>query len=166
MSGTSLCCRGSRRLVYANMVVFSEEDCILIKNLYELKAVAQNDWLRSFLLKAGNYERWTNCWENWKTPERLTGDQELGDPAVRILLATYADNVALSTFTRHTPCCFVPCSNRLIYPACWATSAKYSAVVLAGREMEGHMPYRCIDPSPHTVRAVPIRFSISVHYTW
>jgi len=49
--------------------------------------MAQNDWLRSFLLKARNYKRWTNCRENWKTPERTTGDQEVGDHTVCVLLA-------------------------------------------------------------------------------
>ena len=51
MSGTSLCCRGSRQLVYVNMVVFSEEDRILIKNLYELKGCGTKRLINEFPTK-------------------------------------------------------------------------------------------------------------------
>ena len=51
MSGTSLCCRGSRRLVYVNMVVFSKEDRILIKNLYELKSCGTKRLISEFFTK-------------------------------------------------------------------------------------------------------------------
>ena len=51
MSGTSLCCRRSRRLVYVNMVVFSEEDHILIKNLYELKGCGTKRLINKFPTK-------------------------------------------------------------------------------------------------------------------
>ena len=53
MSGTSLCCRGSRRLVYVNMVVFSAEDRIglLIKNLYELKGCGTKRLINKFPTK-------------------------------------------------------------------------------------------------------------------
>ena len=51
MSGTSLCCGGSRRLVYVNMVVFSEQDRILIKNLYELKGCGTKRLINEFPTK-------------------------------------------------------------------------------------------------------------------
>jgi len=47
---------------------------MLVKNLYVLKGYGANDWLRSFPLKAGNYEHWMNYWEIWKMREWLTGD--------------------------------------------------------------------------------------------
>jgi len=63
-----LFCRGSSRLVYVNMVVFSEEDHILIKNLYELKDVSE---LKQRLIEAWSamqqcvidksIEEWRKC---------------------------------------------------------------------------------------------------------
>jgi len=49
MSGASLC--GSRRLVYVNMVVSSEEDRMLIKNLYELKGYGVQRLIKEFPTK-------------------------------------------------------------------------------------------------------------------
>jgi len=57
-------------------VVFSKEDRILINKLCELKVNGANRLIKEFPTKAGNYERWTNCWQKWKTTERLTATRK------------------------------------------------------------------------------------------
>jgi len=54
---------------------------------------------------------------------------------------SYADNVALPAFARHTPGCCAPCSNRSISSTDRATAAKFAAAY--------------INPAAHTVRAMP-----------
>ena len=54
-SGSSLCRYRSRRLVHKR-ACFSEEDRILIKNVYELKGYGAKRLIKKFPLKAGNYE--------------------------------------------------------------------------------------------------------------
>ena len=69
MSWTSLCCRGSRRLVYVNMVVFSEKDRILIENLYELKGYGTKRLIKEFP---------TKCWKLRALNKLLTKLKDTG----------------------------------------------------------------------------------------
>ena len=167
MSGTSLCCHGSRRLVYVNMVVFSEEDCILIKNLYELKGCGAKRLIKEFPTKGWKLRVLNKLLRKLKD----TGTTDRRPRSGRPRSVRTASNIRWQRVTVHIhlPHTMLLCAiQQSIDISCLL--GHISKVFCCGpcweRQMEGHMPYRCSDPSPHTVRAVPIRFSISVHYTW
>jgi len=70
------------------MVVFSEEDRILIKNLFKLKGYGAKRLIKEFPTKGWKLRAVNKSLRKLKDTGRLTGDQEVDDPAVRVLLAT------------------------------------------------------------------------------
>ena len=72
---------------------------------------------------------------------------------------TYADNMALTAFARHTLHCCALCSNRSISPASLVTAANFATVSHAGTDRR--TPTRCIYRAPHTMQAVPTKFTVS-----
>jgi len=70
---------------------------------------------------------------------------EISTQQVRVQLPTYADNVALPAFTRHTLQQSIDSSRFAVMGPCW------------DGQTDGRTPYRFIDPASHTtMRAVPI----------
>ena len=97
----------------------------------------------------------------------------MGSPALRPPLPSQQHKPAsvqpLHTLTTghcpHSPAARRCCSNRSISPACLGPqqltcSSAFAAVGPCwDRQTDGRTPYRCVDPAPHAMQAVPASIS-------